>query len=236
MARNRGTFNFASNFEVLTKAPLDARSIVSLKADLISSSIWEDANNNSWVYTGMLVSVAHDTSINNGVYFLKDAATFTTSTSWLKISSEGIDNTGTDNISWQINNTDEGVILKDASGNLDILKYDAVTYAGLKAGDIEVSSLKIDNLTGSLYVLDGSVYAVDGVPIKTFNGAMSGNGITTEFTVDHSLNTIKQNMTIYDLDNDIIYPELERGLNTNKITFSSPPLSGDNYEIIIIGF
>jgi hypothetical protein len=34
----------------------------------------------------------------------------------------------------------------------------------------------------------------------------------------------------------MIYPELERGLNTNIIKFIDAPLTGAEYDIIIFGF
>ena len=75
MARNKGTFNFAGNFEILNKAPLDARSVVSNLSDLITPSEWIDDNSVGWLYNGMIVSVTADSSIeNNGIYFLNDVS------------------------------------------------------------------------------------------------------------------------------------------------------------------
>lgn len=86
MSRNKGTFNFSANFEVLSKAPLDARLVVSNKGDLISPSIWQDASSNVWLYKGILVSVVSDPSTeNNGLYFLLDETQYTNYNSWFKI-------------------------------------------------------------------------------------------------------------------------------------------------------
>lgn len=64
MARNTGTFNFPSNFEVKKAAPLDARTQTGLKSDLIGLP---------FAYKGMIVSVTDDpTSDNNGTYVLNE--------------------------------------------------------------------------------------------------------------------------------------------------------------------
>ena len=128
-------------------------------------------------------------------------------------------------------------MLKDASGNLEVVAFDGSTYANIKAGHLDINTIKIDTLNGALYAVDGSIYASSGTyPLKAYDASIFGNDVTASFTIDHSLNTLKQSITVYDNNNDIIYPELERGLNTNRITFIEPPTGGVNYEIIILGF
>jgi len=243
MARNKGTFNFAANFEVLNKAPLDARLVVDTKANLITPSIWEDDDTNVWIYKGITVSVVNDPStVNNGLYFLTDDTTYTSYSSWVKVDSSGgsvgpIDSSGTSSLTWQLNNGDHGVILKDVSGNLEVVTFDGSTYSGIRTGNIYTDSLRIDTLNGALYAADGSVYASPGsFPLKAYQGFLIGNGSTQAFTVDHSLNTLKHTMTIFDGSNDMVYPDLQRGLNSDIITFNTAPLGGTNYEIIILGF
>jgi len=239
MSRNKGSFNFASNFEVLTKAPLDARLVVATKADLIDPSIWKDTNSNIWLYKGIVVSVTSDTSTeNNGLYFLTDENNYTNYSYWSKITSGGsIDASGTPASIFQLNNDSNGVILKDVSGNLQVVTFDGSTYANIQSGALSVSSLKVDSLNGILYAVDGSIYAnSSGFVLKAYDGSLFGNGITSDFTVDHSLNTLRQNINIYDNYNKIVYPELERGLNSDVISFGSPIPNGVDYEIIIIGF
>jgi hypothetical protein len=86
MARNKGTFNFSANFEPLFKAPLDARQLVGSKADLTDPSIWKDADELVWLYNGLIVGVGNDLDpSNNGVYFLKEASTYTNILSWEKL-------------------------------------------------------------------------------------------------------------------------------------------------------
>lgn len=86
MSRNKGTFNFAANFEPLVKAPLDGRLVVSTKADLINPATWQDAGSNVWLFKGIVVSVVADsTPENNGLYFLTDETNYTNYTYWVKI-------------------------------------------------------------------------------------------------------------------------------------------------------
>ncbi len=89
MARNKGTFNFAANFEVLAKSPLDARQVVENFSDLTTAATWEDAASNIWLFDGLIVAVTSDSSITqNGVYYLKDATNYSTPSSWAKVGSD----------------------------------------------------------------------------------------------------------------------------------------------------
>lgn len=85
MTRYKGTFNFAANYEVLAKAPLDAKQLVNTYSDLTTPSTWEDDGGNVWLYNGAIVSVGSDpTTINNGIYYLCDVDNYTDSCSWVK--------------------------------------------------------------------------------------------------------------------------------------------------------
>lgn len=240
MARNKGTFNFAANFEVLTKAPLDARLVVDTRANLISPAIWEDANSLVWLYKGIVVSVVSDPCVNNnGLYFLTDENNYTDYNYWLKIGAGiSVDASGTSWATFQINNDENGVILKDVSGNLEVVKFDGSTYASLTAGHIEGSSLKIDTLNGMLYAVDGSVYAIAGTAaLLAFEGTITGNGVTSDFLIQHDLSTLKQNVTIWnDSTNEVVYPNIIRGLLQNNIEFLTPPPPGQNYKVNIMGW
>lgn len=240
MARNKGTFNFAANFEVLTKAPLDARMVVDTKANLISPAIWQDNALNVWLYKGLTVSVVSDPSTsNNGLYFLTDENTYTSYSSWLKIGDGvSVDASGTSWATFQLNNDQNGVILRDASGNLEIVTFDNSTYAKVRAGHIEGSSLKIDTLNGALYAQDGSVYAIAGIKaLLAFEGTITGNNITSTFPIIHDLSTLKQNVNVWNnLTNEIIYPNIIKGSSTNVIEFFTPPAGGQDYKVNIMGW
>jgi len=240
MSRNKGTFNFAANFEVLNKAPLDARLVVDTKENLITPSVWQDVASNVWLYKGIVVSVVSDPSAeNNGLYFLTDETQYTDYNYWLKLgSSLQVDPSGTSWATFQLNNGDNGVILKDVSGNLEVVAFDGVTYANLKAGHLDINSIKIDNLTGSLYAQDGSVYVVPGTyNLLAYRGFILGNGNAYAFPVVHDLSTLDQTISVWEKSsNEEIYPDIIRGSSTNTFVFSTPPGAGVEYDVTIMGF
>ena len=90
MSRTTGIFNFASNFEVLAKAPLDAKQLVGTFADLTIPATW-NGSGSVWLYNGAVVSVGSDpTPSKNGIYWLCDATNYSTSSSWVKAGSGSI--------------------------------------------------------------------------------------------------------------------------------------------------
>ena len=72
MARNKGGFVFASNFEVKLKEALDPRVAVSAKADLINKETWPYDGDTIYLYNGLIVSAGND-----GVYRLIDVTQIT---------------------------------------------------------------------------------------------------------------------------------------------------------------
>lgn len=63
MARNKGTFQFAANFEVKLQGALDPRILVDNKSELINKETWPYDGNTIYVYNGLLVAVAADKAI-----------------------------------------------------------------------------------------------------------------------------------------------------------------------------
>lgn len=63
MARNKGTFQFAANFEVKLQDALDPRILVDNKAELINKETWPYDGDTIYVYNGLLVAVAADKAI-----------------------------------------------------------------------------------------------------------------------------------------------------------------------------
>lgn len=79
MSRTLGIFPIAANYEVRIAEALDARSRVSLQADLISGEL-------PYPYNGMIVTVYGETDPKkNGTYWLKNAAQHTLITSWKRL-------------------------------------------------------------------------------------------------------------------------------------------------------
>lgn len=63
MARNKGTFAFAANFEVKAQEALDPRVVVDSKADLINKETWPYDGETIYLYNGLIVAVVADKSM-----------------------------------------------------------------------------------------------------------------------------------------------------------------------------
>lgn len=63
MARNKGTFAFAANFEVKAQEALDPRVVVDSKADLINKETWPYDGETIYLYNGLIVAVVADMSM-----------------------------------------------------------------------------------------------------------------------------------------------------------------------------
>ena len=63
MARNKGTFQFAANFEVKAAEALDPRVVVSKKSELINKSTWPGDGDIIYLYKGILVSVQEENAV-----------------------------------------------------------------------------------------------------------------------------------------------------------------------------
>lgn len=78
MARTRvlGAVNRDTNYEVLAKKPIDARSLVKTYGDLTNIDNWINSSGDPIVYNGMIVAVWLNTAnpSRNGIYFLHDAS------------------------------------------------------------------------------------------------------------------------------------------------------------------
>lgn len=123
MVRNKGTFNFSANFEVLAKAPLDARMLAPTYASLIDPSTWADnVTGGIWLFDGAIVSVANDpTPSLNGIYYLSDANNFTNYNSWEKAGADV--STGVINVGEPSTAATVGIFAGyDASGNIQLRK------------------------------------------------------------------------------------------------------------------
>lgn len=60
MARNKGTFQFAANFEVRAAEALDPRVVVSTKSELINKETWPSDGDTLYLYEGLIVAVADE--------------------------------------------------------------------------------------------------------------------------------------------------------------------------------
>ena len=133
MARIIGDSIFSANFEPRKASPLDSRSIVDYKNDLILLNTWNKGDGNAYVYKGMLVSVINDlTTTNNGVYILTDND-YTNIDNWELI---GTNNNSGENISWIVEFTGhefsvmQPVFFYPSNGALEVANTTELNDAG----------------------------------------------------------------------------------------------------------
>lgn len=88
MARFKGTFSVAANYEPLIAAPFDARQLVETKSDLTNPQTWVRANDDYWTYVGMMVVVSQDIDDNNNGLYILTAEDFTQPDNWRKCADE----------------------------------------------------------------------------------------------------------------------------------------------------
>lgn len=88
MARSKGTFQFAANFEVKAAAALDPRVAVNDKSELINKDTWPFDGDSLYVYDGMIVGVVSEQSL----YMLIDSTKILDPqySGWLKIGSKSV--------------------------------------------------------------------------------------------------------------------------------------------------
>lgn len=199
MARFKGTFNFAANFEPLVKAPLDGRQVVGLKADLIDPSIWADDNGQIWLYDGALVIVANDTSTNSGVYWLSDEDNYTLYSSWIKIGSSN-------DVEFNIVNVGDasGIDIyagQDASDNFQLRKLNNGEGIALDVSNNTINISAIGDATGQVFITDVTATSSGTVGFKQYepNTTPSNIDITqcTTDTDDVTLHFIAEGGTYY---------------------------------------
>ena len=63
MARNKGTFTFAANFQVKAAEALDPRVVVENKAELINKETWPYDSETLYLYNGLIVAVSADKAL-----------------------------------------------------------------------------------------------------------------------------------------------------------------------------
>lgn len=171
MARNKGTFTFAANFELEIQGALDARVLVQNRSDLILRETWPHDGNTLYLYNGLLVSVANEKS----VYMLTDItkALDTDYSGWTKINGSGggtgsvdiVDNLTTDSADMALS-ARQGKVLNDKINSLSSIynfkgKKDAIDdlpSEGNKSGDVWY-------VEGDSYVWNGSGWVEVELPI-----------------------------------------------------------------------
>lgn len=170
MARNKGTFQFAANFEVKAAAALDPRVMVATKAELIAKETWPYDGDTIYLYKGILVSVQEE----NAIYMLVDADKILSAdySGWLRVDAgnaeqvEVVDNLESD-ASDKALSAKQGKVLM---GEVSDIKQKIASIYSFKGSVDNFEALPTDAVAGDVY----NVVAANGnIPAGT-NYAWNG--------------------------------------------------------------
>lgn len=145
MSRLKGIFNFSGTLEPQAMAPLDARVLVDKQSDLTKATTWEDSNNRTWLYVGMVVACKDSL----GKLFQLTSDDYTKASNWKVITGSS--------------NTDSGVsgdylpIIKDST---DVQQAGGDTLPITKF----VGASVYDATTGEVFLSNPSTTGADLIP------------------------------------------------------------------------
>lgn len=171
MARNKGTFQFAANFEVKAAAALDPRVAVASKAELILKETWPYDGDTIYLYKGIVVSVADE----NALYMLIDTDKIlsTDYSGWKRVDAgdtqliEVVDNLTSDDADKALS-AKQGKVLM---GEIDGVKAKLVNIYTYKGSKDKYADLPTDAVAGDVWNVAA---AYNGHPAGT-NYAWTGS-------------------------------------------------------------
>lgn len=150
MARNKGQFVFAANFEVKAAAALDPRVAVATKAELFVKDTWPHDGGDPYLYDGLVVGVVDEKS----VYMLVDRSKYNEEAGWLRIDAGNAEQIDViDNL--ESDRTDAALSAKQGKAIKGLLDG----KADLEDGKVKVSQLP-DFVMGQM--LFGGVISTNG--------------------------------------------------------------------------
>ena len=174
MARNKGTFQFAANFEVKAAAALDPRVAVATKAELVVKDTWPYDGDTIYLYKGILVSVQEE----NAVYMLVDTNKILDAdySGWVRVDAgaaeqvEVVDNLESEASDKALSAKQGKVLMGEISSVAaklagvytykgSVAKYENLPTEGLTAGDVyNVEEAYEGNAAGTNYAWTGSAW------------------------------------------------------------------------------
>ena len=183
MARNKGTFTFAANFQVKAAEALDPRVVVENKAELINKETWPYDGETLYLYNGLIVAVSADKSL----YMLVDKTKALEGdySGWKQLdaaaatSTEVIDNLSSTSTTAALS-ANQGKVLGDRVTSLESKITAIFTFKGTKEtiaelpedGSQQVGDVWHVTETGGEYVWDGSSWELLGLSIDLSNYAL----------------------------------------------------------------
>lgn len=151
MARNKGTFQFAANFEVKAAAALDPRVVVATKAELITKETWPYDGDTIYLYKGITVSVQEE----NAIYMLIDTSKIlaTDYSGWFRVDAGNaeqvpvVDNLTSDSTTSALS-AKQGKVLM---GEIDGVKAKLVNIYTYKGSKDKYTDLPTDAVAGDVW-------------------------------------------------------------------------------------
>ena len=190
MARNKGTFTFAANFQVKAAEALDPRVVVENKAELINKETWPYDGETLYLYNGLIVAVSADQSL----YMLVDKTKALESdySGWKQLdaaaatSTEVIDNLNSTSTTAALS-ANQGKLLGERVTSLESKVTAIFTFKGTKATVAELpedGSQKVGDVwhvteTGGEYVWDSAEWELLGISVD-----LSAYAKTEDVTTD----------------------------------------------------
>lgn len=183
MARNKGTFTFAANFQVKAAEALDPRVVVENKAELINKETWPYDGETLYLYNGLIVAVSADQSL----YMLVDKTKALEGdySGWKQLdaaaatSIEVIDNLESESTTAALS-ANQGKVLGDRVTSLESKITAIFTFKGTKAtiaelpedGSQQVGDVWHVTENDGEYVWDGSTWELLGLSVDLSNYAL----------------------------------------------------------------
>ena len=183
MARNKGTFTFAANFQVKAAEALDPRVVVENKAELINKETWPYDGETLYLYNGLIVAVSADKSL----YMLvdKSKALEVDYSGWKQLdaaaatSTEVIDNLSSTSTTAALS-ANQGKVLGDRVTSLEGKITAIFTFKGTKATIAELPEDDTQQVgdvwhvteNNGEYVWDGSNWELLGLSVDLSNYAL----------------------------------------------------------------
>ena len=199
MARNKGTFQFAANFEVKAAAALDPRVAVSTKAELVSKDTWPYDGDTIYLYKGILVSVQEE----NAIYMLTDTSKILSSdySGWLRVDAgnaeqvEVIDNLTSDDTNKALS-AKQGKVLMGEISDVKSKLSNIYRYKGTKDSYAELSAIT-NAVAGDVWnVVEsyeghpaGTNWAWTGMEWDALGGSVDLSSYYNKTEVDTAINT-----------------------------------------------
>lgn len=219
-SRPAGVAQFAVNFEPGGQAPLDARTVVGTKADLINADTYAAKN----YYQGMLV-IVKDTQ---EVYVLKDIAKITSAdySGWKRVDGGGVTQTVVENVLTSTSTTHalsaaQGKILNDNK----VAKSEIVDDTSTDDATKPLSARQGKSLQDEITVLENNIQDLQtSIPTKVSQLANDSNYVTTNNVLT------KTNTTVYN-PTDNYHPATKKYVD-DKLNGSSISIVEFDYNLV----